>query len=64
MLFPHMYVGTGSILVLCTEHKLTCNCRTIYFSLFNAFKNIVFKYTKKYLNTLGKCIKLQVLIIT
>ena len=28
MLFPSIYVGTGPILVLCTEYQLTCNCQT------------------------------------
>ena len=28
MQFPIMYVGTGSILVMCTEHQLTCDWQT------------------------------------
>ena len=28
MQIPIIYVGTGSILVLCTEHQLTRNCQT------------------------------------
>ena len=28
MYFPIMYVGTGSILVMCTEHQLTCDWQT------------------------------------
>ena len=29
MLFLIMYVGAGSVLVLCTEHRLTCNYKTV-----------------------------------
>ena len=33
MQFPIMYVEAGSILVLCTEHQLTCNYQAFHHAL-------------------------------
>ena len=64
--FPIVYVGTGSILALCTEHQLTCNCYSfndaISVYIFAPFN--VFKYTEKYLVTVFKYIKIKVFINT
>lgn len=54
-----MYVGTGSILVLFTEHQLTRN-RPIFNYAVNVIN--VFKYTDNQLNPVFKYTKIKVFI--
>lgn len=57
-----MYVGTGSILVLCTEHQLKYDRQTYnkavrvftFYHLMFINTYITFKYTMQYLNTVFK----------
>ena len=44
-----MHVGTCSMLVLCTEHQLTCNCQTVN----NTVGVLTFSHLM-YLNTRNK----------
>ena len=56
-----MYVGTCSILALCTEHQLACNCQACNDAAVRVFNfHCLIYLNTMYLNT-GKVIQIQYL---